>query len=68
MFIFMTLVCELALFFVHEHDMKETNYELQQKIETQNYEIEQLKKKQRITSQDVDFIQRLIIEGAENGQ
>ena len=62
----MTLLCQLALFVVLDNNHKIVVSELQAKIDAQDFEIEQLKKKQRITSQDVDFIQRLIIEGASN--
>ena len=50
-------------------DVKQTeeNSVLYTQLETQRLEIEELKKELRIANQDIDFIERLVIEGA-NGE
>ena len=64
-FMFLIIICLIGCFIAINSRINDLEYEIAQKEIIQNEEIEQVKKNQRITAQDVDFLEKLVIEGSE---
>ena len=60
--ILLLLLTTVGLLIRVDSRVSEVNRELEIKISAQQSEIEQLQKKQRITAQDVDFLERLVLD------
>ncbi|MBO7732349.1 MAG: hypothetical protein J6S67_07345, partial [Methanobrevibacter sp.] len=64
-FMFLIIICLIGCFIAINSRINELEYEIAQKEIIQNEEIEQVKKNQRITAQDVDFLEKLVVEGGK---
>ena len=63
--LFMIVICMAGLFVAMDSRINDLEYEIAQKEIIQNEEIEQVKKNQRITAQDVDFLEKIVVEGGK---
>ena len=64
-FMFLIIICLLGCFIAINSRINELEYELSQKEIIHNKEMEEVKKNQRITAQDVDFLEKLVVEGGK---
>lgn len=64
-FMFLIIICLIGCFIAINSRINDLEYEIAQKEIIQNEEIEQVKKNQRITAQDVDFLEKLVVEGGK---
>ena len=66
-FILMLLifVVSVGMYIAVDSKVKVLEYELEQQQIIHDKELEEIKKSQRITAQDVDFLEKLVIEGSE---
>ena len=63
--VFMIVLCMAGLFASMDSRINDLEYEIAQKEIIHNEEMEEVKKVQRITAQDVDFLERLVVEGGK---
>ena len=63
--VFMIVLCMAGLFASMDSRINDLEYEIAQKEIIHNEEMEEVKKVQRITAQDVDFLEKLVIEGGK---
>lgn len=61
--LFMIVLCMAGLFASMDSRINDLEYEIAQKEIIHSEEIEEVKKVQRITAQDVDYLEKLVIEG-----
>ena len=59
----MIVLCMAGLFASMDSRINDLEYEIAQKEIIHSEEIEEVKKVQRITAQDVDYLEKLVIEG-----
>lgn len=64
-FMFLIIICLIGCFIAIDSRINELEYELSQKEIIHNKEMEEVKKNQRITAQDVDFLEKLVVEGGK---
>ena len=63
--VFMIVLCMAGLFASMDSRINDLEYEIAQKEIIHNEEMEEVKKVQRITAQDVDFLEKLVVEGGK---
>ena len=62
-FIFLIFLVFIAIAIAIDNRISTVDYEMQQQIEIQRQEIEELKKNQRIATQDIQFLENLVVKG-----